>query len=649
MNRSLLFPPYLLSVVVLIFLCQCGSLAQAPPYTTYKNAGKKALKFYQKGKEAQKKGETEEAKLQFQKAIEVEPNFIDPFIKLGDMLISQGDFTQAIDYFQKAIRINPDYSLRLHYAIAKMYYEQQQFQKAVAPLSYFLSKIPQENRKANATRLMNNLQFAIAAIENPMPFSPYKLPTSINTKDSEYLPSFSADGTQLIYTAVRRGQEDFYFSRKKDGVWQRGEPLIGINTNNNEGAQTISGDGRTLIFTGCNRKDGFGSCDLYISYKREDYWSRPVNMGRVINSNSWESQPSLSSNGRILFFASTRSGGFGKSDIYRSILGKDGMWSIPENLGPAVNTTQDELGPFIHADGETLYFVSSGHPGMGGNDLFKTEYLGDNAWDNPQNLGYPINTTGDESTLIVSLNGKLGYFASNFSKSMRTTDIYEFELPESIRPKPVTYLKAKVIDAITKVPLSAAAELYEVATGAVRYGNNADEEGLFLVSLPAGQRYGLNVAMENYLFHSEQFDLVAATSFDQPYDLLIELQPILPVAVSKEDQPKPIILKNIFFETASASLLPVSTKELQRLYQLLIDNPSMKIQINGHTDDVGNDEDNLALSRDRAKAVFNYLIQEGISETRLSFKGYGETTPIENNDSPQGRQANRRTEFVVIQ
>ncbi|MEO0340526.1 MAG: OmpA family protein, partial [Bacteroidota bacterium] len=484
---------------------------------------------------------------------------------------------------------------------------------------------------------------------NPLPFSPHKLPSSINTRDSEYLPSFSADGTQLIYTAVRRGQEDFYFSQKIDGVWQEGEPIIGINTNNNEGAQTISGDGRTLIFTGCNRKDGFGSCDLYISYKREDYWSRPVNMGRGINSNNWESQPSLSANGRVLFFASTRSGGFGKSDIYRAILGNDGMWSPPENLGPAINTNQDELGPFIHADGQTLYFVSNGHPGMGGIDLFKTEFLGDNAWDNPKNLGYPINTTGDESTLIVSLDGKLGYFASNFSKSRKTTDIYEFELPEPLRPKPVTYLKAKVIDALTKAPLPADVELYEVATEAVQYANKADEAGLFLVSLPAGQRYGLNVSMENYLFHSEQFDLIEATSFDAPYDLLIELQPIIPPAIAKEDAPKPIILKNIFFETASAALLPESTKELQRLYQLLIDNPSMNIQINGHTDDIGKDEDNLTLSRNRAEAVYNYLITQGIVKDRLSFKGYGESIPIESNDSAPGRQANRRTEFVVVQ
>ena len=649
MTRYILYPHYLLSVAVLFLLCQCSSIAQISSFTSYKNAGKKALKFYQKGKEAQRAGQVEEAELQFQKAIEAEPGFIDPYIKIGDLRINRGDYTAAIDYFQQAIQINSDYSLRLHYAIAKMYYEQQQFQKAVEPLAYFLSKIPQENRKANATRLMDNLQFAIQAIEHPLPFSPYKLPSTINTKDSEYLPSFSADGSQLIYTAVRRGQEDFYFSQKVDGVWQTGEPVVGINTNNNEGAQTISGDGRTLIFTGCNRKDGFGSCDLYISYKREAYWSRPVNMGRVINSNNWESQPSLSSNGRVLFFASTRSGGFGKSDIYRSILGSDGMWSAPENLGPAINTNQDELGPFIHADGQTLYFVSNGHPGMGGIDLFKTEFLGDNAWDNPQNLGYPINTTGDESTLIVSLDGKVGYFASNFSKSLKTTDIYEFELPEPLRPKPVTYLKAKVIDAITKAPLPAAVELYEVATEAVQYANTADESGVFLASLPAGQRYGLNVAMENYFFHSEQFDLIKTTSFDEPYDLLIELQPIVPAVIAKDEAPKPIILKNIFFETASAALLPESTKELQRLYQLLIDNPSMKIQINGHTDDVGKDEDNLTLSRNRAQAVYDYLVSQSIVKDRLSFKGYGESTPIESNDSPQGRQANRRTEFVVVQ
>ena len=288
---------------------------------------------------------------------------------------------------------------------------------------------------------------------------------------------------------------------------------------------------------------------------------------------------------------------------------------------------------------------------MGGFDLYKTQLLGDGVWAKPQNLGYPINTPGDESTLIVSLDGKTGYFASNFfNKSLKTTDIYEFELHESIKPLPVTYLEARVVDAVTKEPLIAEVELFDVQSDRVFYKNSTNSNGKVIVSLAVGNNYGLNIDEEGYLFHSENFNLDQEREPGKPYELYIELQPIKPVALQEEEaKPEPVILNNIFFASASAELLPSSFKELNKLYQLLSDHPGMKIQIEGHTDDVGTEEDNQNLSQNRAKSVYNFLVEKGIDKDRLSYIGYGESQPIDTNDTNEGRQKNRRTAFLVLE
>lgn len=649
MRRALL-PVSLFIFLFSLFGRPLSLVAQERSYTTYRTAEKNPLKYYNRAKAAEKSGEIEKAKVYYREASQQDPSFIDAYIKLGDLYIDQNNYPAAIQVYESAYQLDSNYLDRLPYALGYMYYELDYFDKAVPYLERAQAFAKTESRKAATEDLLARAQFAVKAVKNPVPFNPQKLPPTINSSDSEYLPSFTANGQQLVYTIRRRGQEDLYFSEKENGQWQAGQSIIGVNSNGNEGAQTMTTDGRMLVFTACDRRDGLGSCDLYVSYKQDDYWGRPINLGRQINSAAWDAQPALSANGRYLFFASTRNGK-NKSDLFVSYNLGSGRWSEPQNLGKVVNTPGDEKGPFFHPDGRTLYFVSDGHLGLGRSDLFKTTLLGDGKWSQPMNLGYPINTNGEESTLIVSLDGKTGYFASNRENpKVPYTDIYSFELYEQARPQPVTYLEATVVDAQTKEPLIAKVELYNPDNEAVLYTERTDREGQILTSLATGNRYGLSVEKENYLFHSENFDLLEAASLDSPFKLYIELQAIQPLALNEEGEaPKPVILRNIFFATGSAELLSSSTKELNKLYQLLADNPYMKIRIDGHTDNVGQETDNQLLSENRAKAVYNFLVKKGIQTTRLSYKGFGEAQPIDTNETAEGRQNNRRTEFLVVE
>ena len=274
------------------------------------------------------------------------------------------------------------------------------------------------------------------------------------------------------------------------------------------------------------------------------------------------------------------------------------------------------------------------------------------------NLGYPINTKANEGALIVSLDGKTAFFATdkklsaaeleNTAPLKGDADIYQFELYEEARPNLVTYVKAKVYDAKTKQPLVAIAEISELGNEEEFMKVRTDEDGTFLLCLTAGKNYALNVNKQQYLFYSDNFALANVNNLEKPYLLDIPLIPIEATLSTEEEESQPIVLKNVFFETASAQLKSESEIELNKLKALLDQNPEMHVQINGHTDNVGQDEDNLKLSEARAKAVYTYLTNAGISASRLQFKGFGETRPIATNDTAEGRQQNRRTEFVPI-
>lgn len=629
----------------------------AQTFTTKDNASEKIQKLYQKARHYSAGEQYKDALEELKKIFKEDSTFIDGYLLWGDIQFDSQKYEDAAQAYKKVLQIYPDYNLTVNYRLAMSFFNQEKYEESIP---FFESFLKSGNKNADlqrkATQRIGNARFAATAIKNPVPFQPAKLSANINTPYPEYLPSLTVDGQFLVYTAIIKGQEDFYYSEKINGEWQLGKPIENINTTDNEGAQNISADGKLLVFTACGRQDGVGSCDIYFSVSRNGKWTKPRNLGVPVNSKDWESQPSLSADGNELYFASKRAGTLGGSDLWMSRRQSNGTWGNPQNLGKQVNTPEDDQAPFLHPDGQTLYFMSQGHPGMGGFDLYFSKRNADGSWGVPKNLGYPINTKANEGALVVNLDGTTAYFATDEPDktnaqmlARKNLDIYSFTLYPEARPNPVTYVKAKVIDANTKLPLVAKVEITDLKTDQVYTSSQTDVEGTFLVCLPQGKDYALNVAKEQYLFHSENFDLSEQNSIKEPFLLEIELVPITEVvADGSPGKAKPVVLKNVFFETASASLRSESKAELNRLKRLLDENPKLKIRINGHTDNVGADKDNLTLSEKRAKSVYDFLAQQGIVAARLSYKGFGESQPISTNDTPQGRQVNRRTEFEAV-
>jgi outer membrane protein OmpA-like peptidoglycan-associated protein/tetratricopeptide (TPR) repeat protein len=640
-NRSLLQLTYTL-LLFLISGFYIQALAQYDPAAI----NKKAVEVYEKGIEKAQGGNYKEAIQLLQDAIQKDGRYIDAYLSLGGVYGQLKEYKQSTGYYEKAFALDSNYSsdFRLPYAInlAGM----GEFEKAANSLEALLSRnsVSSNTRKAAEYRLKAfrfAVDYAKAHPARNYVFAPHNLGDSINTEESEYFPSMPVDGNTLIFTRrLNNFNEDFFASHKRDTTWGKAFRLNGsINTAQNEGAQSISQDGNWLVFTGCNRSDGFGSCDLYISYQTNDGWSEAINLGGKINSDQWDSQPCLSPDKRDLYFSSRRFGGYGGSDLYVSHLGPTGKWTEPENLGPQVNTAGDETSPFIHADNQTLYFASTGLQGYGEEDLFLIRKGNDGKWGQPENLGYPINTISHEGTLFIASDGKTAYYASDRSDTKGGLDIYQFELREDIRPARTLWVKGKVFDKNTSSGLPSTVELIDLDSRQTISRVQTDETGNYMITLPVGKDYAFNVARRGYLFYSDNYSL-KDRSPDSTYNKDIPLQPIAINAA--------IVLRNIFFDFNKYELKPGSQVELDKVVQLLQENPTVRIQIEGYTDNVGTPADNQKLSENRAKAVVSYLNSKGIALTRLIAKGFGANQPIAPNTTEQGRAQNRRTELKVI-
>jgi outer membrane protein OmpA-like peptidoglycan-associated protein len=615
---------------------------------------KRAEKWFYTAIDSYQEKNTAKALAEIKKAIELDPSFTDAFILQGDILADDQQFEAAIDSYQLAIKTDNPFSPSLYIILAGTQKRTGRYADARLNYQRFLEfeGVPEAKRQ-QAEAAARSCDFALHCIANPVPFSPSNIGDSINSIFDEYINAITPDEQRLYFTrknprdaqTIDREQEfeeEFYFSRQVDSSWTHamnvGPP---INTHGNEGALNIAPDGNYLFFAACNRDDSYGSCDIYWAKRIGSHWSVPENLGPVVNSPQWDSQPSFSSDGKTLYFASKRPGGKGSSDIWSTELQPDGQWTLPVNLGDSVNTRVEEMAPFIHADDQTLYFSSKGHPGMGGFDLYYARRNMNGEWKRPVNLGYPINTHADEITLVVNAKGNLAYISSNIPGGKGRQDIYQFPLYPEARPMLATYFKGIVYDADTRKMLKARFELIDLATSKTCAQAASDAEtGEFLLVLPSEKNYALNVSKEGYLFYSDNFFLTGTNSASKPF---IKNIPLKPIKIGEA-----VILKNIFFDTDKYILKDESLAELQKLLGFLQNNPRLKIEISGHTDNIGTADHNLELSGNRAKAVYQYLLQHDIDKTRLSYTGFGFSQPIDLNTTELGRANNRRTEFKVL-
>ncbi len=631
-------------ILLLLLLATTASRTQAQ-YNPDK-VNKKAAQSYSKALELAQNDDFKGGIDALKQAVHLDPGFADAWLSMAGMYGELKNYQGAIDSYEKARAIDSSYfkDYNLPYSINLA--GKGDFQTALEAVGTFLTvtNLNETSRKAGEYRqrcYRFALDYSAAHPQTGYKFEPLSMGDSINTAVSEYYPTLTIDGSTLIYTRrVNNFNEDFYESDRLNNGWSRARSLPGnINTNQNEGAQNISQDGQWLIFTGCNFPEGHGSCDLYISYLTPEGWSTPENMGDSINTDAWESAPSLSPDKRDLYFSSRQPDGYGGSDLYVSHRLLNGHWSAAENLGPTINTIGDEGTPFIHADNQSLYFTSNGHPGYGGDDLFVVRKGPKGTWSKPENLGYPINTIENEGSLVIAANGKTAYYASDRADSRGGLDIYSFELREDIRPAQTLWVKGKVFDRQTHKGLPSSVILTDLSTQQVISYLQTDETGNYLITLPKGKDYAFNVKRKGYLFFSDNFSL-SREQGDTAFNIDIPLQPIETNAA--------IVLKNIFFDPNKYELKPESQTELDQVVQLLKDNPTLHIQINGHTDNSGKTTDNKTLSENRARAVTAYLVTKGIAQTRLAFKGFGDTIPVADNSTQEGRAQNRRTELKVI-
>lgn len=649
----------------------------------YSTKSKKAIKLLEAAQKAP--GQTLDPKtrgpnyreglLLLEQALKKDPKFWEAHILSAQFNENLNNYKQAIFHYESALQINPEHSRygSTHYYLSALYLAEAEYEKALKYVDVFM-KNPNASEEflRNAKEIKQNASFAINALKNPKNFNPINAGNGINTADPEYFPTITVDGKTLLFTRSiadsrvkgYQEQEDFFVSNwDKINNWQKAIPMASnVNTINNEGAPTISADGKSLIFVACSDETGTyygenrygkGSCDLFYTKKIGGKWINPINLPGNVNSSHWESQPSLSADGQTLYFVRGLRGKNtnGNSDIYVSHLQSDGNWGSALRLSDVINTPFAEESVCIHPDGKTLYFASRGHIGMGGSDLFISKMDANGNWGKPVNLGYPINTKFDENSLLVSPIGDVAFFASDRTGGFGDLDIYYFELPLEYRPTKTLYFDGNVFDQVSKTALPGHFQLTDIESGEIVIISDADKiDGSFMVALPVNKEYAIQVTYAGYAPYSINFNLKIPDGSDH-YHIDI---PMNPLTSSTEN-----VLANIFFDLGKSTLRKVSAIELKNLASFLNRNPTIKIELGGHTDSRGNEADNLLLSTERAKAVYDYLIViEHISKERLSYKGYGKTQPIFSDKTIEtiktteekeiAHQKNRRTVYKII-
>lgn len=603
---------------------------------------RKAQSSYDKAQVYLADNNYEDAVVLLQEAVAADPGFQFAYVQLADLNRRVKSYEQAKQNYTSAIALGGNLDPRLYYGFAEVGILTGDYTNALKNINTFINtyKGSDADFLNRAKKYQKDCEFAINALKYPVKYEPVNLGEGVNSSHRDYFPSITADGNQLIFSRNINNNEDFFISNMADGLWSNPMPLSqNINTvKYNEGAQSISPDGKYLFFTGCNRPDGLGRCDIYVCHKNGKDWGEPFNLGAPVNSSFWESQPAISPDGSTLYFVSNKPGGLGGYDIWKTTLKPDGYWSAPQNLGPEINTPYDEHTPFLHPDGKTLYFSSDGWPGMGNKDIFVSR-ASNGKWSHPENMGYPINTFNEETGLIVTPDGSNGLFSSNLKGGFGDMDIYQFQIPASKRPHAISYVKGVVTDRETRNYLGAKIQVVNLGTNKIEYSDYTSAgTGDFLAVMPIGNNYAFNVSADGYVFYSENYQLDSSYA-NKPFVIAVELDKL---TIGKN-----MVMRNVFFNTNEFKLLPASITELNTLKELLDSNASLHIEIQGHTDNIGNHLENEKLSLQRAKSVYDHLVSNQIAPERLTFKGYGESSPVAKNDTEVQRKQNRRTTFKV--
>lgn len=631
---------FLLAVAVVVSLPGFGQV-----YVPEK-VNAKAVKSYEKALDVLADGRMNDAVPLLMQSIEQDSNFVDAYLSLAGAMGELKKYDQAVKLYEKARAKDTAYFTLYCLPYSINLAGQGRFEEALKAVNTFLTYPRLNDRSVKSANYRKRcyefaLKYAAEHPNNTYAFNPINLGDSVNTAQSEYYPSVTVTDSLLVFTRRGRQREDFFESampsKNKFGKWKLIEGSL--NEETNKGALSVSQDGEWMIFAGKFSNQAYASFDIYFSYLTPEGWSAPQNAGSNINSDFYESGPTLSPDKRALYFISDRPGGYGGLDIYVSYRQPNGKWGPAQNMGPDINTAGSEQAPFIHADNQTLYFTSDGLPGYGNSDLYVVRKDAAGKWGKPENLGYPINTIENEGSLAVSGDGLTAYYASDRSDSRGENDLYRFDLRPDIRPYRTLYVKGKVIDKKTNKPLPSTVELIDNGNNRALMNVSTDELGEYFITLPTGKDYTFTVNRKGYLFYSEFFPL-GNKEADSVYRKDIYLQPVELNAVTT--------FNNVQFATNSYQLQPAAYVELDKLLQVLIENPSLKVEIGGHTDNIGKPEDNLVLSTNRAKAIVEYLTGKGIDASRMSYKGYGATQPVADNATEAGRARNRRTTFTVV-